>query len=247
MLVTLANNQTISASSSATYTYSPNSFQKVFLRMEDADWEDSRITVQLGSTTILNGVSMYGLGGLSSLTQNNSFNTGGVTGFAEVNFGNHILSGNDNLYVTIDTIGEVAAIDVSAIVNTPGAPNPLRLTEYSDNTFTSTNNLFAICWDSAKAVIDEDAYNCEIRTSVDSSAPSFISASSYYASVCSGSNSQTYFGILNDHSVPLHTTYNYNSSAVTDRILTIEKMGTTRNQVAQARQSIRRTVSLAGK
>jgi hypothetical protein len=249
MLVTLATNQTVAASSSQTYTYSPNSLQKVFINVEDTDWINCKVTVQVGSTTILNGVQMWGLSGLSNLQSSTTFNASEANGYACIDFGNHILSGNDNLYVTIDAVGALATsvVDVSAIVNSPGKSNPLRLTEYSDNTFTSANNLFAICWDNNHAVIDEDSYNCEIRTSVDSSAPSFISASSFYKSVCQGIGSQNYFGILNDHAVPLHTTYNYNSSAISDRILTVEKMMTTRVQVAQARQSIRRTVSLAGK
>jgi len=249
MLVTLATNQNITAGSSSTFTYSPNSLQKVLVNVEDVDWEDCRITVQIGSTTILNGAQMYGLSGLASLSSDVSFNMAGDNGFATIDFGNHILSGNDNLYVTVEAVGALATnvVDVSAIVNVPGNPNPLRLTEYTDNTFTSTNNLFALCWDAGHAVIDEDAINCEIRTSVDSSAPSFISASSYYKSVTVSQSPSNYFGILNDHAVPLHTTYNYNSSAITDTILTIEKMMTTRNQVAQAKQSIRRTVSFAGK
>lgn len=245
MLVTLANNQTIAANSSATYTYSPNSLQKVLLNIEDADWEDCTITVQIGSTTILNGVSMYGLAGLSALNQYNQFDFGQPAGFCSIDFGNHILFGNDNLYVTIHAMGETTAVDVSAIVNKPDRPNPLRLTEYSDNTFTSTNNLFGLCWDFSKAVIDEDSNVCEIRTSADSSAPSFISSSSYYQSQTVSSGSSARFGILNEHPVPLHTTYNYSSSGTVDRILTIEKMSVTRNQVSVARQSFRRTVSLA--
>ena len=76
MLVTLANNQTISASSSATYTYSPNSVQKVFINMEDADWDDASVTVQIGSTTICNGISAFGLMGLTQLESNITQNVG---------------------------------------------------------------------------------------------------------------------------------------------------------------------------
>ena len=244
MLVTLANNQTVAANSSSTFTYSPDSLQSVMINVEDADWDDMRITVQVGSTTICNGVSMYGLVGLSILQCEGYFAVSGANAFASLNFGNHIFTGNDNLYVTVEATGEATAIDISAIVNVPGKPNPLRLTEYSDNTFTSNNNLFALCWNAAKSNIDEDAYNCEIRTSVDSSAPSFISSSSYYRSQSIGIASWNAFGVLNDHLVPLNTTYNYSASATTDRILTIERMLVSNTQIAQAKRSAARTFSM---
>lgn len=249
MLVTLATSQTISAGSSATYTYSPNSLQKVFLKMEDADAEDAKVTVQIGSRTICNGISAYGLVGLTQLVSNQAQNISGSTGILCVmDFGNHECQAQDNIYVTVDAPAEVSAVDCSAIVDTPGsvAP-PVKLTEYSDNTFTSSNNLAAISYDSAKAVVDEDAYNCEIRTSISSSSPSFISATSYYQSEIAGNSLSGSFGLLNKHSVPLKTTYNYNGSAVTDRILTIEQMGTSRSQQAQSRRSAQIAVSQAGK
>ena len=86
------------------------------------------------------------------------------------------------------------------------------------------------------------------KTSISSSSPSFTSASSYYtAEAVNGANLPIqYFGILNQHQVPLKTTYNYVTNVV-DRILTIEQMGTSRKQVAQARQSARVALSQAGK
>lgn len=249
MLVTLATNQTIAANSSATYTYSPNSVQKVFLNMEDADAEVSSITVQIGSTTICNGIMAYGLLGLTNLSCNADQDYASATGiFLELDFGNHECSSQDNLYVTIQAVGEVSAVDVSAIVDTPGhvAP-PVRLTSYSDNTFTSSNNLSAIAFDSAQQVIDEDAYNCEIRTSISSSAPSFISASSYYKASALSDRYNKQFALLNVHSVPLSTTYNYSSSAVTDRIITVEQMGESAQQRQQAKASGKLALSQAGK
>ena len=61
MLQTLATNQKISENSSATYTYSPQSVQKVFVSVEDADWEAGNVTVQIGSRTICNGINNFGL------------------------------------------------------------------------------------------------------------------------------------------------------------------------------------------
>jgi hypothetical protein len=245
MLVTLANNQTIPANSSATYTYSPQSVQKVFISMEDADWEASKITVQIGATTICNGIMSFGLMGLTTLQC--GVLSGSADGTLVLDFGSHVCQAQDNLYVTIQAVGEVANTDVSALVDEPGENFPVKLTEYSDNTFTSSNNLFALSYDSAQAEVNEDAYNVEIRTAISSSAPSFISANSYYKSLSINDDYKTQFGVLNSHSVPLKTTYNYNASAVTDRIITIEQMGTSRAQVAQARRSAQLAVSQAGK
>ena len=247
MLVTLATNQTIAASGSATYTYSPNSVQKVLIRAEDADWDDAKITVQIGSTTICNGIMAFGLAGLTSL-QCGYAQSLSSDGLLVLDFGNHECNAQDNLYVSIQAVGEVTAVDVSAIVDTPGnvAP-PLRLTSYSDNTFTSPNNLSAISFDSAKAVVDDDSYNCEIRTSISSSSPSFVSASSYFDANCYADGSNKLYGLLNAHSVPLSTTYNYSGSAVTDTIITVEQMGQSAQSLAQAKKSGKLALSQAGK
>ena len=247
MLVTLANNQTIAANSSATYTYSPNSVQKVHLRLEDADWETAKVTVQIGSKTIVNGASAWGLYGLSALQSGAIVDIAGTSGFITMDFGSHQCTDNDNLYVTLQAgAGNLQAVDVSAIVDKPGANFPVKLTEYSDNTFTSENNLMGICYDAAYAEIEEDTNNCEIRTSINSSSPSFTSAAANWTSQCVAGTYSTYFGLLNQHDVPLKTTYNYVEDVV-DRILTIEQMGTSRKQVAQARQSARIAMSQAGK
>lgn len=247
MLVSLATNQVISANTSQTFTYSPNSVQKVLINMEDADWDDARITVQIGSKTICNGISAWGLVGLTQLgcavKQDAS-----SEGFLSLDFGNHECEAQDNLYVTVSALGQVNATDVSAIVDTPGSPGvPLKLTAYSDNTFTSTNNLMAISFDSGKADVDEDNYNCEIRTAISSSAPNLISASSYYSSSMIGDWYPNGYGLLNIHSVPLSTTYNYSSSAVTDTIITVEQIGQSASQTAQAKRSGRLALSQAGK
>ena len=247
MLVTLATNQTISANSSATYTYSPNSVQKVFINIEDADWEDCTVTVQIGSKTICNGISIYGLAGLTSLTCNNEISVAGANGFISLDFGSHVCEQNANLYVTLQAVGEATAVDVSALVDEPGANFPVKLTEYSDNTFTSENNIFAMGWDASKSDVDEDSTTIQIRTSIDSSAPTVISASSWYKSRTYSDDGVKAYAILNSHQVPLKTTYNYVTGGALDRILTIEQMPSSRKQVAQARQSARVAMSQAGK
>jgi len=246
MLVTLGTNQGISASSSHTFTYSPNSVQKVFLRLEDADWEDATVTVQIGSKTICNGAKVFGLAGLTLLTSNAGLNAGDVNGFICMDFGSHQCTNNDNLYVTVTAVGELSAVDCSALVDAPGENFPVKITEYSDNTFTSENNLFAICYDAGKAAIEEDTNNCEIRTSISSSSPNFTSASSWYYAESYSTDGVQLFGILNRHAVPLKTTYNYVTNVV-DRILTIEQMGTSRAEQSQAKRSARIAMSQAGK
>lgn len=247
MLVTLATNQTIAANSSATYTYSPNSLQKVFINIEDADWDDVKVTVQLGSTTICNGAQMFGLAGLSALQSSVAIVHSGATGFASLDFGSHVANQNDNVYVTLAASGEATAVDVSCLVDEPGVNMPVKITEYSDNTFTSNNNLFGFCFQAAKSQIDEDTTPVQIRTAIDSSAPTVVSSSSWYKSRTYSADERTAFGILNSHQVPLKTTYNYVTGGTMDRILTIEQMPTSRQQNAQARQSARIALSQAGK
>jgi len=237
MLVSLATNQTIAAASSATYTYSPQSVQKVFVTVEDADWEAGSVTVQIGSRTICNGINNFGMRIISDLTS-------GVSGSASksqclvFDFGSHQCMNNENLYVTVQAVAEMSATDVSAIVDEPFAGSlPIRLTEYSDTTFTAENVLSAISYDSAMAEVNEDAYNCEIKTSLYSSAPSFISANSYYQANSQNDYTPTQAGLLCKHQLPLKTTFNYSASAVTDRIITAEVMGSSRAQIAKGKRS----------
>lgn len=246
MLVTLGTNQAIGANASHTFTYSPNSVQKVFLRLEDADWEDSTVTVQIGSKTICNGAKVYGLAGLSMLQSNATLRFDDTSGFISMDFGSHQCTENDNLYVTVTASGALDAVDCSALVDEPGKNFPVKLTEYSDNTFTSENNLFAICYQAAKGQIEEDTNNCEIRTALQSSAPTFASSCSWYNGEAVDDAGATVFGILNRHSVPLKTTYNYVVN-VADRILTVEQMPTTRQAQQQASQSAKVARSQAGK
>jgi len=237
MLVSLASNQSIGAGASATYTYSPQSVQRVLVSVEHAEWEAANVTVQIGSRTICNGVNNFGMSLLSALS------SGTATGSAISNtliydFGSHQCMNNENLYVTIQAVGAITATDISAIVDEPFAGSvPVKLTEYSDTTFTAENVISAMSYSSSSAEVNEDTYNCEIKTSLYSSAPSFISANSYYQSVLIGHTNATYAGLLCKHQLPLKTTFNYSASAVTDRIITAEVMGSSRGQIAKGKRA----------
>ena len=100
MIQSLAQNVTIGAAASETWTYAPSSFQKLILRLEDADWDDGTITVQIGSRTICNGVSAFGTIGLSTIQSGFSPNDASTNGFIVLDFGSHQLTANENLYVT---------------------------------------------------------------------------------------------------------------------------------------------------
>ena len=54
----------------------------------------------------------------------------------KVDFGSHVLDGEENLYMTIrngDASNAVVGTDVSAIVNESGVYQPLKYTNYSDS------------------------------------------------------------------------------------------------------------------
>jgi hypothetical protein len=237
MLVTLATNQTIAANSSTTYTYSPQSVQKVFISVEDADWEAGNVTVQIGSRTICNGIHNFGLKLLTQMSSGVPQDTN-QSRVIVLDFGSHQCLSNDNLYITVAAVAAMGNTDVSAIVDEPFAGSmPVRLTQYSDTTFTANNVLSAMSYNLAGGEVNEDAYNCEIKTSLYSSAPSFISASSYWQanSVCY--DFLTYAGLLCKHQVPLNTTFNYSASATTDTIITAEAMPSSRGQASKAKRS----------
>ena len=240
MLVTLGTNQAIGANSSHTYTYSPQSVQKIFLKLDDAAaiaTPTTRVTVQIGSKTICNGVSLTGLIGISSLQS--GYDQATTDRRVVLNFGSHQLHNNDNLYVTISTVLALDAVDCSAIVDSPGEYNPLKLTEYSDNTFTSEYVYTALSYINAGTVVDEDNYVCEIRTATESSAPNFISANNYFSNEVISNSYASNYGILVNKNIPETTTFNYSSSAETDSILVVQAMPKGRQGKAKAIQSQR--------
>lgn len=230
MLVTLGVNQALSAGGSVTLSYSPESVQKVMIFWDDESGTDAfsgTVTVQIGSTTVCNGISNYGLIGITQLqgSPENSTSQAHTT----LDFGSIICGPNENLYVTISASAAISYNDVSAIVNEPMAGAvPMRYTEYADTTFTAENVMMALSYDSAKAVVDEDNYVCEIRTPTYASSPNFISANNWYQSEALTNNWAAYFALLAKNQIPMNTSFNYSSSAVTDRIITLQAMGITK-------------------
>ena len=249
MLVTLGTNQAIGAGSSATFTYSPQSLQQVMLRIEDATGShslDATVTVQIGSRVICNGINTFGLMGLTTLSSGVDQSTSDCT--LKLNFGSHECTNNDNVYVTVASAQALDAVDVSAIVDEPGLGTPVRLTSYSDNTFTANNALQGIAFKSTRGAVDEDASNCEIRTSIYSSAPTVISGASWFKANSFSANAYPDdFAIVFNNGVPLHTTVNYPSTATIDTVITVEQDPVSRAQISAGRQSARIARSLAGK
>ncbi|AXH78269.1 MAG: hypothetical protein [Circular genetic element sp.] len=244
MLVTLGTNQNIGASSSHTYTYSPQSVQKVFLKFDDDATiaiGTTRVTVQIGSRTICNGVSLTGLIGLTSLQT--GFNQSATDKRLVLNFGSHQLQGNDNLYVTVSTVLALNQVDCSAIVDTPGEYNPMKITEYSDTTFTSEFVYTSLNYTNAGASVDEDNYVCEIRTATESSAPNFISSNNNYSMSTIANYDMSAYGLLTNKNIPETTTFNYSSSAATDSILVVQAMPKGMNGKRKAIQSQRIALS----
>ncbi len=237
MLVTLGNNVTVGANSPITLPYSCTSVQKVFVRIEDnASW-NSFVTIQIGSKTIMNSVSMWGLTGLNRLQ--NGFVASDSVRYACIDLGSYELTDNQQLYVTVGASQELTAVDVSAVVNTPCESMPLRYTEYSDNVFTATNVLGSIIYASGTQAIDEITSNVELRTSLYSSAPSIVSSVSYYLAneISTGDGVASYYGLLSQNKMPLDTSFNYPSGLNANRILCVQAEPVTRSQIAQARKS----------
>lgn len=247
MLVTLGTNQALAAGSSITLPYACRSISKVFVKVDDdATPYDHSVTVQLGSRTICNGVSGWGLQGMQNLQGNKERGTTEMS--YQINFGTHQLLHNENVYVTISSnAAALTAVDVSALVDEPLGEFPIRYTEYSDNVFTADNCLTAISYSSNIVAVDEDAYNIEIRNSVNSSSPSLISASNWYMAETLCNAGSDAFGLLVKQEAPLTTTFNYSASAVTNRILVASQMGTSRQAVEQGKNQARIVAGQVGK
>lgn len=239
MLVTLGNNTAISAGGSVTFPYACKSLQKVFVKVDDSTGGDAyshSVTVQLGSRTIANGISAYGVRGLAALQNNN---TQSSTDFRYLlDFGCHNLLDNENVYVTIQSTSALDAVDVSALVDEPTGEMPIRYTEYSDNVFTAENVLMGLCYTaSAGTAIDEDASNVEIRDAVESSAPTVISSNNWFSAESFSNAENSLYGLLKRQALPLTTTFNYPSSATINRILVAQLMGTNTRAIRQGQRA----------
>lgn len=237
MLVTLGTNQAIGAGASAVFTYSPSSVQTIFIKVDDTTGTtavDHTVNVQLGSTTLVNSASAFGLIGMSQMQ--GGYVTGDVTAetIYAIKLGSHQALTNQQLYVTITAgAGALDGVDVSALINGSGNM-PVRYTEYSNTTFANENCLSAIAYASNKSAIDEVTDNCEIRTSISASSPTFASGNSWYSNTGGLRNHYSQeFARICENPVPMNTSFNYTSATV-NRILVASAMGSTSADRTQA-------------
>jgi hypothetical protein len=234
MLVTLGNNTALSAGASTVAPYACKSLQKVFIKIDDPTGGtayDHTVTITLGQRVIVQS-SGFGLLGMSTAFQSGTFNTNSVCQYG-INLGSHELLDNENVYVTVRAgAGALDAVDISAEVDSPCSPFPIRYTEYSDSTFTADGVLSAVIYNNNGGAIDEDGANVEMRNHVNSSSPTVISAVNWYQAV-SPSNNIEAVGILQQNEIPLNTSFNYTPNTA-NRILVGSLMSQTRRQIRQA-------------
>jgi hypothetical protein len=250
MLVTLGTNQAISAGASAVFTYSPSSVQKIFIKVDDdagTTAYDHTINVQLGSITLVNSASAYGMLGMSMMQGGWITTSASNECVYAVNLGSHQALTNQQLYVTITAgAGALDGVDVSALINGSGN-QPVRYTEYTNSTFAQENCLSAIGYGAVGVAVDEVTDTCEIRTNISASSPTFASGSNWFqnSGQVNGYYDEFYSRLL-DNPVPMNTSFNYTSSTV-ERILCASAMGSTQQDRSQARRTAQIQRSAIGK
>lgn len=234
MLVTLSNNQALTAGTAVTAPYACKSIQKVFIKIDDptgATAFDHSVTITLGQRVICQS-SGVGLLGMSLAFQSGSQQANAETAYS-INLGSHELLDNENVYVTVRAgAGDLTAVDISAEVDTPCESFPVRYTEYSDSTFTADGVLSAVCYNNALSAIDEDGTNVEMRNPVNSSSPTIISAVNWFRGI-SPSENLSIWGVLQQNNIPLNTSFNYNPGTA-NRILVGSLLSQNSRQVKQA-------------
>ena len=250
MLVTLGTNQAISAGASSVFTYSPSSVQKIFIKVDDITGStayDHTVNVQLGSITLVNSASAFGLMGYSLIQDGFKTTTRGAEMCYVINLGSHQALTNQQLYVTITAGAEALdGVDVSALINGSGNM-PIRYTEYDASVFAQENCLSAIAYTDNRSAVDEVTDVCEIRTNISASSPTFASGSSWFMNSGGilGMDAERFARIL-ENPVPMNTSFNYTSSTV-DRIMTASAMGSTPQDRSQARRTAQIQRSAVGK
>ena len=250
MLVTLGTNQAIGAGASHVFTYSPTSVQTIFIKVDDTTGTTAynhTINIQLGSVTLVNSASAWGMFGMSQLQGGYQSNTYGNEMCYKIELGSHQALTNQQLYVTITAVGgALDGVDVSAIINGSGNM-PVRYVEYSNSTFAQENCLSAIGYASGTGEVDEVVDTCEIRNSISASSPTFASGSNWYMN--SGQlngHFATNFSRLVELPVPMNTSFNYTSATV-DRILCASAMGSTSQDRSQAKRTAQIQRSAVGR
>lgn len=249
MLVTLAQAQTVNAGASQTFQYACNSLQTVYLRSEEDTAviaTDIFITVQIGNTVICNDISLQGLGLLSAITGGGSVKDANQC--FKLDFGSHVLDGEENLYVTVrnSDAANFTNVDIACTVNEGGLYQPLKYTNYADVTFTDTNTLAVFAY--GTSTIDEVADVMTIRNQSYSSAPSI--ASGCIVSACnSWSNSQDsatdfrYIASMAKNQVPMNTSVNFASGTNVTGVICISAMDRLPSKARQARSAGQAVVS----
>jgi len=235
MLVTLGNNTALTAGASTVAPYACKSLQKIFIKVDDPTGStayDHTVTITLGQRVICQS-SGVGLLGMSMAFQSGSDNGSNSEISYGINLGSHELLNNENVYVTVRAgAAALDAVDISAEVDSPCESFPIRYTEYSDSTFTADGVLSAVVYKSDLSNIDEDATNVEMRNHVNSSSPTVISSNSWFRAV-SPTNKVSSYGLLQQNSIPLNTSFNY-AQGTANRILVGSLLSQTRGQIKQA-------------
>lgn len=239
MLVTLVKDQAISAGASYTFSYSPKSLQKVLIRIDDeqtaTEWKDAKITVQIGSKTIVNNAQAWGLVGITGMLCQGRSTT--EDGFMNIDLGYWECLNNENVYVTI-TGGAAAltAADVSLIVDEIGSPRPLKYIEYSDTVFTAPGSVCAVGFASDISAVAEGTGSFTVTTNSYSSSFQTPSGNSYWLaeSILYGNTSE--YALLQKNNVPMDTSFNYTDNKV-DRIIVVQEERVSRQANNQARKS----------
>ena len=240
MLVTLGNNKAISAGASEVFTYSPTSLQGIFIKIDDTAGTtayDHTVNVQLGSVTLVNSASGWGMMGFSQMTGGYITNNIASELSYKISLGSHQALTNQQLYVTITAgTGDLDGVDVSALINGSGNM-PVRYTEYANSTFAQENCLSAIAYSSLRAEVDEVVDTCEIRTNISASSPTFASGNNWYMNTGQIKDHfhQNYSRLV-ENPVPMNTSFNYTSTTV-DRVLCASAMGSTSQDRSQARRT----------
>lgn len=240
MLVTLGSNATIAAGASQTFQYACNSFQKLYIAIDDdgGDSMDAHITVQIGNDVICNDIGNRALGYISEL------NSGGQTTSSEcffvVDFGSHVLDPLENLYVTVrnsDATNAITATDISAIVNEGGVYSPVKYTNYSDSVFTDTNTLSIYAWSTNSLKDDTTAFT--IRNQSYSSTPQVQSGVNVAQSMLASADasvSGVRIALLGQNQVPLDTSVNYASTTI-DGVVCISAMSKSPSKASASKKA----------
>tara|TARA_B100001250_G_scaffold272461_1_gene235275 strand:- start:791 stop:1546 length:756 start_codon:yes stop_codon:yes gene_type:complete len=241
MLVTLGSNVGISGGASQTFQYACNSFQKLFIRIDDdgTDADDAYITVQIGNEVICNDIRISALGLISLLTNGGGSKENTDAWFAS-DFGSHVLDPMENLYVTVRASVAITAVDVSAIVNESGVYQPLKYTNYSDKVFTDSNTLSIYAWSSSD--LDDDDTSFTVRNQAYSATPQVQSGVNVSKTMTTSAAEANRISVLAQNQVPMNTSVNFTSTAI-DGVVCVSAMDKAPSKSRASAQAGRAVIS----